>query len=74
MSEGMDEILKGLDQEQRLKLLERLIQGAAGVDESLSMDERLGRLEERILGGAGRPGSRRIRVERRLGGDCCWCC
>lgn len=46
-----EKILEGLSQEERLELLERLIQGASQArEESLSTEERVERLEEVILG------------------------
>jgi len=47
-----EKILEGLSQEERLELLERLIQGASQAhEESLSTEERVKRLEEVVLGG-----------------------
>ncbi len=47
-----EKILEGLSQEERLELLERLIQGAAQAqEESLTTEERLDRLEEALWGG-----------------------
>jgi hypothetical protein len=47
-----EKILEGLSQEERLELLERLIQGATQAqEESLTTEERVKRLEESLWGG-----------------------
>lgn len=49
-----DKILEGLSQEERLELLERLIQGASRAqEENLTTGERVERLEEALWGGRG---------------------
>ncbi|MFQ5408317.1 MAG: hypothetical protein ACE5FI_07860 [Anaerolineales bacterium] len=64
-----EKILEGLTQEERLELLERLIQGAAQArEESLSTEERVERLEESLWGGG--PG--RARRGRRFSGAPGW--
>ncbi|MFQ5611841.1 MAG: hypothetical protein ACE5H9_06875 [Anaerolineae bacterium] len=51
MMDDVEKILEGLSQEDRLKLLESLIQGATQArEENLSVEERLERLEQLILG------------------------
>jgi cell division septum initiation protein DivIVA len=61
MSEEIDKILEGLSQEDRLKLLERLIKGAEqAYEENLTVEERVDRLENTLLGGASCCGPRVI--------------
>ena len=59
-----EKILEGLSQEERLKLLERLIQGAEQAqEESLSVEERVERLESQVgLGSRRRHGHRGSRM------------
>ncbi len=65
-----EKILEGLSQEERLKLLERLIQGAEQAqDESLSVEERVERLES-LVG----MGPRRWRGHRDFRMSGCHCC
>ncbi|GMQ78577.1 MAG: hypothetical protein BMS9Abin02_1096 [Anaerolineae bacterium] len=61
-----EEILEGLSQEERLKLLERLIQGAEQAqEESLSVEDRVERLESLVgLGPTRRRGHRGHRGPR----------
>ena len=65
-----EKILEGLSQEERLKLLERLIQGAEQAqDESLSVEDRVERLESLVgLGPRHRRGHRGFRMSG------CHCC
>jgi len=65
-----EKILEGLSQEERLELLERLIQGASRAqEESLSTEERVERLEESLWGGRWWDfGPRRARRGRRFFG------
>lgn len=81
MSEEVDKILEGLSQEERLKLLERLIKGAENAyEESLTVEERLERLENMFLGGSGGCCEPRIVVRRGRGrhrefsSAGCFCC
>ncbi len=69
MSEATNEaekILESLSQEERLKLLERLIQGATEIkEENLTVEERLDRLEGVMLEGHGGHGRRhKIIIQR----------
>ena len=65
-----EKILEGLSQEERLKLLEQLIQGAEQAqDESLSVEERVKRLES-LVG----LGPRRRREHRSFRMSGCHCC
>ena len=65
-----EEILEGLSQEERLKLLEQLIQGAEQAQkESLSVEDRVERLESLV--GLGR---RRQRGHRTFRMSACHCC
>ncbi len=65
-----EKILEGLSQEERLKLLERLIQGAEQAqDESLSVEERVKRLES-LVG----LGPRRRQEHRSFRMSGCHCC
>ena len=59
-----EKILEGLSQEERLKLLERLIQGAEQAkEESLSVEDRVERLESLVdLGPRRRRGHRSFRM------------
>ncbi len=59
-----EEILEGLSQEEPLKLLERLIQGAEQAqEESLSVEDRVERLESQVgLGPRSRRGHRGLRM------------
>lgn len=71
MSEEIDKILEGLSQEDRLKLLERLIKGAEqAYEENLTVEERLNRLEDAMLDAGGCCGPRvvvkRTRGDRRV--------
>jgi ribosome assembly protein YihI (activator of Der GTPase) len=64
-----EKILESMSEEERLKLLERLIQGASEArEENMSVEERLERLEDIVLGhrGIGIRG-KRIRVHRLRG-------
>jgi hypothetical protein len=78
--EEAEKILESLSQEERLKLLERLIQGAEEVkEEELTVEQRLERLEGAVL--SSHRSGKRIIVKRmrgdRLGfGDigACGCC
>jgi hypothetical protein len=66
-----EKILEGLSQEERLKLLERLIQGAEQAkEESLSVEDRVERLESLV--GMG-PRSRRRHRGFRMSGCHCGC-
>ncbi len=76
-----EKILEGLSQEERLELLERLIQGASQAqEESLTTEERVERLEQTLWGGrwgfgpwqAGR-GQRFFRGSGGAGGNGCQC-
>jgi len=70
-----EKILEGLSQEERLELLERLIQGAERAhEEELSTEERLERLESLVGWGPWRRrwGRRRYRGPWRAGCPCCW--
>ena len=70
--DNVEEILAGLSQEERLKLLESLIQGATKArEESLSVEERLERLEQIVLAGQlGRaPQPRVVRIKCIPGGS-----
>ncbi len=76
-----EKILESLSQEERLKLLERLIQGATEIkEESMTVEERLERLEGILLGGHHGSGKHKrviMRVGRRphLDDDFgCFCC
>lgn len=60
-----EKILEGLSQEERLELLERLIQGATQAqEESLTTEERVERLEESLWGGRLGLGPRQVRRGR----------
>ena len=64
-----EKILEGLSQEERLELLERLIQGASRAqEESLTTDDRVERLEETLLGGHWGFGPWQARCGRRFFG------
>ena len=64
-----EKILEGLSQEERLKLLERLIQGAEQAqEESLNVEDRVERLES-LVG----LGPRRRREHRGFGMSGCHC-
>jgi hypothetical protein len=67
--EEAEKILESLSQEERLKLLERLIQGAEEVrEEELTAEERIERLEDAVLGGHRAGSGKRIHVRRLRGG------
>jgi hypothetical protein len=82
--DDVEKILEGLSQEDRLKLLESLIQGATKArEESLSIEDRLERLEQVVLGGqqVGTLGAKVVRMLCMPGGSaqvgggigCCGC-
>ncbi len=63
--DDVEKILEGLSQEERLKLLESLIQGASKArEENLSVEDRLERLEQIVLAGQqmGTPGVKVVRM------------
>lgn len=76
-----EKILEGLGQEERLELLERLIQGASQAqEESLTTEERVERLEESLWGGRrgfgpwqARRGRSSFRGHRGAGWNGCQC-
>ena len=68
-----EKILEGLSQEERLELLERLIQGASQAhEESLSTEDRVERLEEAVFGRPWGFGPRWAFRGRRLRGGPRW--
>ena len=80
--EEAEKILESLSQEDRLKLLERLIQGAEEVhEEELTTEERVKRLEDAIFRGSYTGSGKRVIVRRQRAGrqgfsdiDGCMCC
>lgn len=69
-----DKILESLSHEERLKLLEKLIQGATEAhEETLTVEDRLERLENLVLGGMTHQIHRGVRRARAVVRRCVCC-